>query len=1000
MSRRSRGARLAFVMLIVAGACPSMATAAATERNSVAATCPIVLVGLRGSGQSFSDGRGFGSPLSAIADELEKQLRKGRDVVERPVPYPAAHTPSLSGTAEELGDQINAFFDSVEYGYFIARAVVEKALAECPTSDVVILGYSQGAWVARDLIDSWRAVGFADWDRVHVGLVADPRRVAPSTFNFGTAPADLQGLAQFIDGIGEPLPDELKGHAFSWCLDSDVVCAYRKSDVGGAGVHSRYLESEVPKSLSSQLIRSISQRSSVRDASGHSSTNLLLLLDSSGSMGEQDSAGRIRIEGAKTGLLQFLRRQPVDTNVGVRTYPGGVADAVDGCRSGTRVLDIEPHTFGEMSFAVRSLKPEGDTPTSAALRAASADIAQRGGGTIVLVSDGEHTCGEPPCDVARAIRESGQQLTVYTVGFSISPKGAEELRCVAEATGGEYRNAEDVGDLQIALDDLSTPALRVEVDAPKSVSSVTGSGGDGSTIVARVTASSARTVPAATVNLVFEGESPGVLRPFVQLGNLQPGESRRVTWEFTPFLDFTAREMKWSVIAAGAGAARVQQSGTIAVTTGFSASDFAPALDASSRIAILGDSYAAGEGAGAYLPGTDTSDNGCHQSNRTLGAVFRRRSILACSGAITSDIVHENTRQHRDGKPLPSQLDDLSRAAESGEFDAALLMIGGNNIRFADLAVSCAAGLSTCADVREISIYRDLLAGLLVDLLDTYRAVDDALNAHRPTGEKVATTYVLGYPQLFPHEGELATRRCSSVISKTERIYANAIVAELNDVIRTAVGVIRKEGRPIEFVSEAEDAFLPDHTYCAEAPWVNRLDLAKNLSNPWARRKAEQLHPTEAGYTALTASLARHVATATTIKRTASRQQEPATSAGGDRIQLSDASVPELTSGVGATLRLEGMDPQTEVRAFIRSDPRLLGAATVAADGTATIALALPSDLEAGRHTIVVDSIGQGNRTLAEHRVDVVDPPDAAWWWLVLVIGGVVVAGATVTRRR
>ena len=59
---------------------------------------------------------------------------------------------------------------------------------------------------------------------------------------------------------------------------------------------------------------------------------------------------------------------------------------------------------------------------------------------IVLVSDGKDSCGGDPCAAAAALKAAAPHAYVNTIGISV---GAEEVRCVADATGGAFVQADD-----------------------------------------------------------------------------------------------------------------------------------------------------------------------------------------------------------------------------------------------------------------------------------------------------------------------------------------------------------------------------------------------------------------------------------------------------------------------------------------------------------------------------------------------------------------------------
>ena len=63
---------------------------------------------------------------------------------------------------------------------------------------------------------------------------------------------------------------------------------------------------------------------------------------------------------------------------------------------------------------------------------------------IVLVSDGKDSCGGDPCAAAAALKAAAPHAYVNVIAIG---RNAEEARCVADATGGAFLQAEDAGGL-------------------------------------------------------------------------------------------------------------------------------------------------------------------------------------------------------------------------------------------------------------------------------------------------------------------------------------------------------------------------------------------------------------------------------------------------------------------------------------------------------------------------------------------------------------------------
>lgn len=180
------------------------------------------------------------------------------------------------------------------------------------------------------------------------------------------------------------------------------------------------------------------------------SAPVLVILDASGSMNADDGTGRPKIEVAQAALTSLIGGLGEEAAVGLRVY-GHRTDNTDrdaGCADTELLVPVGTGNAVALQQAVDGLQAGGFTPIGASLRAALEDLPGEEGRTVVLVSDGIDTCAPPgACETAEEIIAEGVQLRVEAVGFRVDDAAAEELRCIARATGGTYRPADDADDL-------------------------------------------------------------------------------------------------------------------------------------------------------------------------------------------------------------------------------------------------------------------------------------------------------------------------------------------------------------------------------------------------------------------------------------------------------------------------------------------------------------------------------------------------------------------------
>lgn len=181
----------------------------------------------------------------------------------------------------------------------------------------------------------------------------------------------------------------------------------------------------------------------------------VLILDASGSMNETDAPGP-RIDAAKAAAQGLADGLPDDATIGLMTY--GTATGSDpseeaaGCEDVTTLIALGHLDRAQMRTQILSLRASGYTPISLALQTALAQLPMdRSPQAIVLVSDGEDTCGSPPCDTAKQAKQSHPGLTISTVGFKTEGPASEQLSCIAAATGGLFVQAQNASQLSARL---------------------------------------------------------------------------------------------------------------------------------------------------------------------------------------------------------------------------------------------------------------------------------------------------------------------------------------------------------------------------------------------------------------------------------------------------------------------------------------------------------------------------------------------------------------------
>jgi Ca-activated chloride channel homolog len=185
----------------------------------------------------------------------------------------------------------------------------------------------------------------------------------------------------------------------------------------------------------------------------------MIVFDASGSMSGNQTLGipnsRARIDEVRAALAQVLPTATQHRRVGLITYGPGPYNQCN------VKLDLKPtpQAANLIMSAVNALVPAGKTPLTSAVEQAADVLNYRSKpGVIVVVTDGEETCGGSPCTLAKQLRLTGDQLTVHVIAFrydGFSWTGGNsviDLMCLADENHGLYARANSEEELVEALE--------------------------------------------------------------------------------------------------------------------------------------------------------------------------------------------------------------------------------------------------------------------------------------------------------------------------------------------------------------------------------------------------------------------------------------------------------------------------------------------------------------------------------------------------------------------
>jgi hypothetical protein len=191
-----------------------------------------------------------------------------------------------------------------------------------------------------------------------------------------------------------------------------------------------------------------------------SSAAVELILDASGSMLQKLGAAR-RIDIAKQTLTKLTSSTiPAGTPFAMRVF----GREVDSCQTELDVplSPLDAAAVGQRIAALNA-KNGAKTPIGASLAKVADDLRNaKGEKLVVLITDGEETCGGDPAAEIQKLRNAGIGTRVSIVGFALDDqKLASTFHRWSDLGGGAFFDAKDAAGLEKALDAALRPGFEV-----------------------------------------------------------------------------------------------------------------------------------------------------------------------------------------------------------------------------------------------------------------------------------------------------------------------------------------------------------------------------------------------------------------------------------------------------------------------------------------------------------------------------------------------------------
>lgn len=453
---RWAGRRAQVVVCAITIAVSGCLVVGATAGAAVGPCTDVQIIGLRGSSEDFTaNDFGMGKLLGPLATRILASAPDGQTLSTYGVPYPASD--AIKGVIS------GAYWSSKAQGMTLLHSYLAEEIAACPTTRLVVTGYSQGAHSAGDQL----AKEPASVTNHIAALVmfGDPRFNPATSYDHGTFDARDHGLAGARDKNDFSSWSSRVG---SWCNNGDLVC----QGLGwghSTGPHGQYL-AKSGDSATSWVARRLGWAST---PGFRGKLDLAFAIDTTGSMASA-------IYGASTAaqsIVGQLAGAGADFRVGLVDYK----DTNQGDPYASR-LDL-PFTTSASNFgtAVAALVPQatggGDTPEAvySGVMQAINGLSWRDGAkkAVVIMGDAAAKNPEPVTGfTATSVLNAARALdpaTIYAVAIGSDPHASfQEL---TSGSGGELFDVTDpsevAGSLEAAVSTVvNSPNAELTVGLP------------------------------------------------------------------------------------------------------------------------------------------------------------------------------------------------------------------------------------------------------------------------------------------------------------------------------------------------------------------------------------------------------------------------------------------------------------------------------------------------------------------------------------------------------
>ncbi len=172
--------------------------------------------------------------------------------------------------------------------------------------------------------------------------------------------------------------------------------------------------------------------------------NVLLILDISGSMNEA-MGDSTKMEVAKKILVKYIDALPASMKAGLMIY--GNSDCGDD--SIQLLVPLAQYNHDALKAQIAALQPRGSTPIALSIAKAMEFLKglERENNSLILISDGQESCGGDPVKAILELRDSDANPEVTVIGLGVDKNTRAQLAKIASSSDGVYEDVKTEADM-------------------------------------------------------------------------------------------------------------------------------------------------------------------------------------------------------------------------------------------------------------------------------------------------------------------------------------------------------------------------------------------------------------------------------------------------------------------------------------------------------------------------------------------------------------------------